>query len=152
RAGERIRDIILLLSPAVEYVGAVLEPNGKPAPGALVKLLSAGEGETALSPLPDNFTSDAKGEFRFVAPAGALLEATHPDFSPGRAYVSQTVQASRRLEIRLAPRSDVQQREAIAGRVLDPKATPLAGASVSAVRQGRWRREDYFRPDVKTDP
>src|SRR5262249_51212287 len=137
RPGERIEDVVLLLSPEVEYLGLVSDPEEKPVSGATVRILNSGEGETALAPLQDTFTSDAKGQFRFRAPEGAWLEASHPNFSPGRAYVGQYAQASRRVELHLSPKSDQDRSQVISGQVLDPQGAPVTGASVSATRSQR---------------
>ncbi len=151
RAGERIEDVVLTLSPAVEYLGVVLDPDDKPVAGAEVRLLNAAEGVTALAPLPDRFTSDDRGEFRFSAPEGAWLEASHPSFSPGRAYLGQYVLASRRLQIHLSALRPSVELESIAGSVLDPQGTPIEGASVSVRSRGR-RRQGRFHPDVRSNP
>jgi hypothetical protein len=151
RAGERIEDVVLMLSPAVEYIGAVLDTDDKRVAGAEVRLLNASEGITALAPLPDRFTSDDRGEFHFRAPEGAWLEASHPNFSPGRAYLGQYALASRRLEIHLSALRPPVELESIAGRVLDPQATPIEGASVSVRMRGR-RRQGRFHLDVRSNP
>jgi len=151
RVGERIEDVVLMLSPAVEYVGVVLDRDDKPVAGADVRLLNAAEGVTALAPLPDRFTSDDRGEFRFRAPEGAWLEANHPSFSAGRAYLGQYALASRRLEIHLSALRPSVELESIAGRVLDPQGTPIEGASVSVRSRGR-RRQGRFHPDVRSNP
>jgi hypothetical protein len=151
RPGEKIHDVVLYLSPAVEYLGVVLDPEGKRVPRARAILLNSGEGETALAPLPDNFTADEHGEFHFRAPRGALLEATHPDFGPGRAAVNQSVQASRRLELSLTIKRELGRRESIAGLVFDPSGAALAGAEVTAIAQNRrwsrWGRASATRTD-----
>jgi len=152
RAGERIDDVVLMLSPAVECLGVVLDPDGQPVPAAEVRLLNAGEGDNALAPLADRFTSDARGEFHFRAPDGAWLEASHPSFSPGRGYLGQYALASRRLEIRLSPPRHAAQLEAIAGRVLDPQGAPVEGASISVRGRNRRTMRRRFHPDVRSNP
>jgi hypothetical protein len=139
RAGERIRDIVLFLTPAVEYLGVVLDPRGERLAGAYVSLLDASQGEMALAPLEDTFVSNAKGEFRFQAPAWAWLEAKHPSFSAARARVDAMAQTSRRLELRLSAKEpeEIEPNETLAGRVVDPKGLPISGASVFAQRRGR---------------
>jgi hypothetical protein len=133
RPGERIRDILLYLTPAVEYAGVVLSPSKEPVAGAEVRLFEEGGGELQIAPLPDRFTTDKKGEFRFSAPDYSLLEATHPDFAPARARVDFTVQTSRRAVLRLGLKADNQARAKIAGRVVDSKGAPVEGAQVVAV-------------------
>src|SRR5262249_44350658 len=150
--GERIDDVVLMLTPAVECVGVVLDPEGQPVAAAEVHLLNAGEGVNTLAPLADRFTSDARGEFRFRAPEGALLEATHPNFSPGRGSLGQYPLASRRLELPLPPPQPAAPLEAISGRVLEPQGTPVEGASISVRGRGRRTMRRRFHPDVRSDP
>ena len=141
RAGERIRDIVLFLTPAIEYLGIVLDPNGQRLPGARVSLLDASQGEMALAPLPDSFVANERGEFTFRAPAWAWLEARHPSFSPGRSRVDASVQASRRLELRLAEKDETEFEAtgSVGGQVVDPQGAPIAGAAIQARRRGpRW--------------
>lgn len=132
RSGERIRDILLYLTPAIQYAGVVLNPSQEPVAGAEVRLLEEDGGEAKIAPLPDRFTTDAKGEFRFSAPDYALLEASHPDFNPARARVDFTVQTSRRAVLRLGAKSERPARATIAGRVVDAKGAAVDGAHVFA--------------------
>jgi hypothetical protein len=147
--GERIRDIVLYLTPALVYLGVVLDPHGERLPGARISLLDASQGEMALAPLEDSFVSNARGEFRFQAPAGAWLEAKHSAYSPGRARIDASAQASRRLELRLGEKRE-EEVAALAGQVLDPKGAPIANASVYARRRGRGRWGAGF--SAKSDP
>jgi hypothetical protein len=153
RPQESIRDIVLLLSPAVEYLGVVLNARGERVGGAQISLLNASEGEMVLAPLPEVFTSDGRGEFRFRAPLGAWLESRHPDYSPGRAQVTLAVQGSRRLEVSLSPKSGVAADQLVAGRVVDAADAPITEAAVFVVRRGREGDdpEGRFRPEAKTD-
>jgi hypothetical protein len=141
RAGERIQDIVLFLTPAIEYLGVVLDPNGKRLPGAQISLLDASQGEMALAPLPDSFVANERGEFTFRAPAWAWLEAKHPSFSPGRSRVDASVQASHRLELRLAEKDETEFEAtgSVGGQVVDPQGAPVAGAAIQSRRRGpRW--------------
>ncbi|MCK6589682.1 MAG: carboxypeptidase-like regulatory domain-containing protein, partial [Polyangiaceae bacterium] len=117
RPGERIRDILLYLTPAIQYAGIVLGPSKEPVAGAEVRLFSEDGGDVKIAPLPDRFTTDAKGEFRFSAPDYALLLATHPDYAPGRARIDLSAQTSRRVALRLKPSTENAPRAVIAGRV-----------------------------------
>ena len=132
RPGERLRDILLYLTPAVQYTGVVQNPSREPVAGAEVRLFDEEGGDVKIAPLPDRFTTDAKGEFRFSAPDYGLLEATHPDFGAGRARVDFTVQTSRRVVVRLGPKVEEPARATISGRVVDPKGAPVEGAHVIA--------------------
>jgi RNA polymerase sigma factor (sigma-70 family) len=134
RAGTRVKDLTIYLTPALDYTGLVLDPDEHPVPGALVTLLGAGEGEQALHPLENSFTADDKGEFVFHAPDGALLEARHPSFDPGRARFDGTAATSHHLTIHLHANAGAAElgREKIAGRVIDGSGAPVLAALVRA--------------------
>ncbi len=133
KAAQRARSAKPEATEAIEIRGLVLDPDGKPAPGARL-YLPVLKGEE-LRPLA---MSDAAGQFRFeVKPADIhlykyLLEpwqhahivAVAEGYGPGIATVGDPANADK-LTIRLA-RDDV----AITGRVLDLQGKPLAGASV----------------------
>jgi hypothetical protein len=147
REGERITGLAVWLDPAVAYAGRVVDPGGRPAPGAEVRLLGAGAGEHAMVPLAGRFVADERGEFRFSAPDGAVLEARHPGFAPGRARVDFAAQVSRRLTVTLgAAGARPAEHGTIAGRVTGGGA-PLEGALVAARRQ-RGRGPGSVEPEV----
>lgn len=144
-AGRRIRGVQVFLTPAIDYLGVVLSPPPEPAPvrGAEVRLLGASAGDQALLPLRDRFATDERGEFHFQAPDNAALEARHPDFAPGRAQVDFSARVSHRLVIALGPRKgSAPQAGSIAGRVVDPRASPVAGALVSAAPEAQESDEN----------
>ncbi len=149
RPGEVLRGITVSLSPAPRYRGLVLSPDGSPVPGAEVRLLGAAAGETALLPLPDRFTADARGEFAFTAGPGALLEARHPDFAPGRAELDRSARVAGRLVLRLHPRAAEAEEEAIAGRVVDDGDHPVEGALVQATFLWAPRRRESLHADAQ---
>jgi hypothetical protein len=135
REGERITGLAVWLEPRLAYAGRVVDPKGQPVPGAEVRLLGAATGENALLPLADRFAADALGAFSFAAPEGAVLEARHPAFAPGRARVDFAARVSRRVTVTLGVRrADEPPRGAIAGRVASG-GSPQEGALVTARRQ-----------------
>ncbi len=136
RAGERVAGLTIHLRRALPCRGLVLAPDGTPVEGAEVRLL--GSAASALLPLADRFTSDARGEFEFQAPDGAVLEARHPGRAPGRAVLNFAARVSRRLTLRLGEeRPGEAPRQAIGGLVVDPSGTGVEGALVAARRQRR---------------
>ncbi len=133
RAGHSVRGLAVHLVPADEILGRVVDAEGRPAPGAEVRLLGAG-GEAALVSIPDRFTAGENGEFRFAAPQGAVVEARRPGLAPGRARVDLVVALERRLTVALGPaRPAAGEPGRIAGRVVERDGgAPLAGALVVA--------------------
>lgn len=78
--------------------------------------------------------SDRRGEARFVAPDGAMIEAVHPEHGRGRALLDDRARAAGRMTIRLRtdpPRSMCGDRR-IAGRVLTTDGDAVPGALVIA--------------------
>jgi hypothetical protein len=133
RPGAPLEGVVVVLEPAVVFRGLVLSPEGTPVAGAVVRLLGASSGETALLPLPDRFVSGADGAFAFTAREGALLEARAGGYAPARAELDFAARVSGRLVLRLGPpRGEPAPREAIGGRVLGPGRAPVEGALVTA--------------------
>jgi hypothetical protein len=103
-----------------------------------VRLLGTA-GESALVPITDRFTSDARGEFRFAAPEGAVLEASKDGFLPGRAEVDWIAAAAGEVRVVLGPaHRPLGAREAIAGRVVARGGPPVPGALVTAEPERRF--------------
>jgi RNA polymerase sigma factor (sigma-70 family) len=143
RPGVQVRDITVQLAPALDYTGIVVDPAGKPVAGATVTLLGVAQGEQALAPLRDHFTSDEKGEFTFHAPDEALLEARHPSFGTGRARMAGAALVSHRLTLALPAKdgAPLLGTEHISGRVVDGEGAPVPGALVEAT-QSSHDKED----------
>ncbi len=133
RAGQHVRGLVIHLVPADVIVGRVVDGEGKPVAEAQVRLLGVA-GEAALVAIPDRFTSDAAGEFRFSAPQGALVEARKAGFAPGRAELDLLATLARRITVRLGPPHAATGEPArIAGRVVDRDGgAPVPGALVVA--------------------
>jgi hypothetical protein len=135
RAGQHVRGLVVHLVPAKELVGQVLDGERRPVPDAEVRLLGVA-GEAALVSIPDRFTSDARGEFRFVAPIGATLEARKAGFAPGRADLDLLASLAGRLAVFLGPpQAQAGEPAAIAGRVVAKGAGPVPGALVVVERE-----------------
>ncbi|MEM9489747.1 MAG: carboxypeptidase regulatory-like domain-containing protein [Myxococcota bacterium] len=132
RPERHISGIIIYLTPAVAYSGQVVSGDGQPVAEARVRILDARIGERALAPITAEYSSDERGQFVFQAPDGALLEANHPDFAPGRARLDDRAQVSRRLTIALGPPGATAERSQLAGRVVDERGDPIADAMVRA--------------------
>ena len=144
RPGVRVKDVVVYLSPAIDYTGVVVDAAGKPVAGAKVRIIDLPAGEQELIAIPDRFTSDRKGEFVFHAPDFALLEARAAGHGPGRARLDGAAQGSHRLIIKLAPAggpADALGTARISGIVLDAAGDPLPGVVVRAEASGRKGEE-----------
>lgn len=131
--GMHIKDIVVYLLPAVDYLGKVVDPKDAPVEGAQIKLFIRADRQPALMPLPDQFVSDQKGEFRFHAPDDTLVEARHPGFGPARGRVDRSVQVTHKMILKLtAKTAEAGAGLTISGKVLDPRGTVLPDARVVA--------------------
>ncbi len=71
-----VRGITVFLFPAVDYMGIVVDAQGKPVPGAKVRLLGTPVGEQMIDKLETEWTSDKDGKFTFHAADDAVFIAT----------------------------------------------------------------------------
>jgi protocatechuate 3,4-dioxygenase beta subunit len=134
RPGLHVRGLEIHLAPAVELLGRVVDDDGAPVAGAAVRILGA-VSEAALVTIADRFVSDARGEFRFSAPEGALLEARKDGYRPGRAELDWNAAVNRRVTLELSPAGrSFPPAAPIAGRVVERGGRPVAGALVTAAR------------------
>ena len=132
--GQRISDIVLALTPQVELLGRVEGADGQPVEGARARVLTGRGGESVLFPTSDRYTSDARGEFRFHAPEGAIVETRHPAHASARAEVTAAAVLARRLVLKLGRSEgtgDTPSSESLAGRVVDGSGTGVSGALIS---------------------
>lgn len=126
--GQAVHGVTLLLYPATDYEGTVVDARGAPVGGVTVRLLGA-PGEPAVEALPE-WKSGSGGHFTFQAADGAVLEASRGALR-GWAHIDRSVLIMKKLTIRLghAPPRDAT----ITGRVRDAAGAPLAEAMVRAV-------------------
>jgi hypothetical protein len=127
RRGVRLSGITIFLSPAVDYLGLVVDGRGQPIPGARVARLEPLEGE------PSELSSNTTGEFHFRAPDDAAFEVSAAGHLSRVARLDLAAQVSHRLMVMLpdgaAPPASPQP---IVGRVLDEKQAPVDQAQVTA--------------------
>jgi hypothetical protein len=152
-------DLLLPLVPRVEYEGKVVGPNGAAVASARVTI---GTQQTA----PDApLVTDEEGHFRFHAPDGALVVATHPDFSAGVGLVDFRVTTTRWLTVKLGAKTEDAGTALVFvhGVVLDERDAGVGGATLRIARtlsttEGRWERletsattmgDGSFRVDVE---
>lgn len=136
-----VADLSLSLMPRVEYAGEVVAPTGEAVAGARVTIGT--EREAPDAPL----VTDAQGRFRFHAADGALVVATHPDFSAGVGLVDFRVTTTRQLTVTLGPRAMDAGAALVSvrGLVVDEGDAGVGGATVRVARvlsttDGRWER------------
>jgi len=118
KVGSSISGVTLRLDPAVSYQGLVVDPKGEPVAGARVSVVGGDELELGGEAFSAEHVSDTKGGFGFQAPDGAVLEARHDGFGPGRARLDASAQISHRVRIKLTERR-AEALLAIRGRVVD---------------------------------
>jgi hypothetical protein len=86
----------------------------------------------ALAPALAPVASNGRGELAIAAPDYALLEASHPDWTPGRTQIDFAAQVSHTVRIRLGTRAEAAGRLAISGRVVTGGDEAVDGALVVA--------------------
>jgi hypothetical protein len=132
RPGRRVEGLTVFLFPAVDYQGLVLDPDGKPVAGAVVRLLGTPRGEQVLDALPARYQTDRAGTFVFHAPDEAVFEARKRGFAPGRGVLDGKVAVSHRMRIVLGRAGSAPAGNGrIGGRVLDEGGEPLPGAVIT---------------------
>jgi hypothetical protein len=131
--GSSLRGIALWLAPAHTYVARVVDEADRPVAGALVTRIHPDEHELTGS-MSAPVTTDEKGEARFVAPDGTIIEAKHPKYGRGRKTLDVGMSISRSLTIVLHPNVDTPVAR-ITGRVVDGSGTPMPEALVTATTE-----------------
>lgn len=131
RAGLRVRDITLVLTPAHEVLGQVVNAAGGAVAGAAVRLLAPRAEEAVLFPTPGSFTTDAKGEFRFRGYEDLVVEASRAN-ARGSARVDREVLRQGRITISLEASKADGVFAALKGRVVGADGQPVEGALITA--------------------
>lgn len=146
-SGTCVTDLVLTLTPIVEYRGVVLGPDGEPVGGASVTL------STDEEPPGAPMTSAADGTFSFSAQDGAVLVARHPRFSPGAATVDFRAGVTRELVIKLgAPGPDAGVlRATLKGVVVDARDAGMPGAQVRALQRVTEEADARLEGETETD-
>jgi Carboxypeptidase regulatory-like domain/PDZ domain len=133
--GQAIHGVTLLLYPAVDYQGLVIDARGAPVAGARVRLLGSPAGEAMPENLAAEWKTGSDGHFTFQAADDFVLEASHGT-TRGWAHVDRNVKILKTLTIQLghSPPNDAT----ITGRVHDPSGAPIADAMVRAAPSIRF--------------
>jgi hypothetical protein len=127
--GPPVHGVTLLLHPAIDYEGLVVDPRGAPVWGARVRVLGGPAGEQALESSVSEWSTDRDGRFTFQAAERTVLEASRGNLR-GWAHVDRAMRTRKKLRIQLghAPPRDAT----ITGRVRDTTGAPIADAVVRA--------------------
>lgn len=128
RAGVRLDDVTIYLSPAIALDVLVEDEAGQPIAGAEVRGFDErrGAAEAAVS------LTDGKGRAKLTAvQAMMVVEARHAGYQRAHGRVDAAAESTRRLVLRLAAGVE-PARFSIAGRVVDARGLPVDGALVEA--------------------
>ncbi len=137
RRGQGLSGARIHLTPAITYTALVVTPADEPVAGASIHVLGgrAPGASLAADGAPPPLTDEA-GEALFSARDGAIVEARHPEWDPGRARLDFGVQVGQRMRIVLAPKGSTVPDDAVLhGRVL-VDGEPEPDALVVARLQG----------------
>ncbi len=122
----RLRDVTLSLRALWLAEGTVTDPGGAPIVGAEVSVVD-GNGAPAVT--------GGDGSFGIDCSLGALLEARHAGFAPGRAPCDRAAKLGRPVAIRLGKLEPAAPRDVIAGSVVGADNRGVEGAVVVAERR-----------------
>jgi hypothetical protein len=127
RAGVRIDDVTIYLTPDIELLVVVTDDKNKPLPGAEVRTFDDRQGSADAKPT----ITDAKGQAKIKAQPDDTVEARHAGYATATAFINATVQLSGRVTLRLVAGAE-RPRMTIAGHVVDGRGSPVDGALVEA--------------------
>jgi hypothetical protein len=122
----RLRDVTLSLRALWVAEGKVTDPGGANVAGAEVRILD-GSGTPVVTA--------GDGSFDVECSLGAVLEARHAAFAPGRAPCDRAAKLGRPVAIRLAKLEPAAARDSIAGSVVGTDNRGIEGALVTAERR-----------------
>jgi|GEM_PF-1917809 len=125
--GRAVTGVSLVLWPAIDVVGRVVDRHGTPAPGARIQMLGAPGSDQVTERAANELIADASGQFTFQAAPGTVLEATRGT-SAGRAVFDPSGP-----QLRIELRDHPWLTETIAGHVRGPDGQPVADVRVAAV-------------------
>lgn len=139
---------------SIQFSGRVVDPRGRPAPGATVFVSLNEPASPGAGPPPRPRVSQtqaaADGSFRLDVPAprkewAATVVAVQGGHGPGGEQVRSPAEATG-LVIRLTHPSF------LAGKVVDRAGQPIAGAKVSAAYTYRFNGEMLYLPPEEARP
>ncbi|MDB4965528.1 MAG: hypothetical protein JWN44_1217 [Myxococcales bacterium] len=127
RAGVRLDDITIYLTPAIALTVVVKDNSGKPISSAEVRVFDQPQGFADGKPT----LTDDTGQAHVSARPFVIIEVRRSGYVGARASVGAAVEADRRLELRLIAGSERPRLE-IQGRVVDARGQGVDGALVEA--------------------
>jgi hypothetical protein len=131
--GTMVRGITLWLSPVIEYVAHVVDADDNPVARATV--IRSHQDRAVAERMVGPLTTDDRGEVRFVAQDGTIVEASHPKAGSGRAHIDESAAISHAITVvlRVEPTSKPPVR--ITGRVTDPSGVLVPDVRVTAATE-----------------
>jgi len=127
RAGVRLDDITIYLTPSLDLTVLVTDDKSRPVAGAEVRSFDERRGPADASPT----LTDAKGHAQLSVQPWSLVEARHTGYTSARARVSFQAQTSGQLVLHLAAGAE-PERKRIGGHVVDARGQPVDGGLVEA--------------------
>jgi hypothetical protein len=128
RAGVRLDDVTIYLSPALELVVTVEDAEHAAVAGAEVRTFDADHGAAEVTPI----LTDAKGQATLPAAHWYdLVEAKKAGYARARAWIDQKILARHKMTLTLVRGAD-RALLSIGGRVVDRGGRPVDGALVEA--------------------
>jgi hypothetical protein len=127
--GRSVHGVTLVLYPAVDRQGRVIDGRGAPVPGARIRVLANHPGEHVPDSLATEWRSGSDGQFTFQAADDSVLEASHGNLR-GWGRVDRFLAIQGKLTIQLG--RGLPRDATITGRVRDTRGAPIADALVRA--------------------
>ena len=151
RPDRAVSGVVIALAPRRTVKVTVVGPGHNPVDSARVQVFLPVAQLPDLDPESRSFTTDDQGQCHVAAPAGALVEAHHPNFASVAVWVMPADVRRGAILLRLGPLEDDRPTAKIAGRVVDERDRPVAEASVNMVLTGLPRIRTRTNWVTRTD-
>lgn len=134
RSATHLAGIEVFLETVRHYFGKVVDPKGQPVAGAKVTFVLSDGSSPGTPAVGTQWTTDERGTFELDGTPRMWMEATHPQFAPGRMFTGGGTGFDRHFEIKLSERpAGSTGIQTIDGMVIAPNGTPLPDVLITAV-------------------